>query len=68
MVPREVSFGLVDPFDEVYLAKAVAGSAELLVTGNSRHFTAAAYGAVRAVSPAAAIQVLGRPPESLTSD
>ena len=61
MVPERVSFGLVDPSDEVYLATAVAGSAELVATGNSRHVTAAAYGAVRLVSPAAGILLLGRP-------
>ena len=68
VVPERVSFGLVDPSDEVYLATAVAGSAELLATGNSRHVTAAAYGAVRLVSPAAGILLLGRPAESPTGN
>jgi uncharacterized protein len=31
-------FALPDPADEIYLATAVAGGADALITGNTRHF------------------------------
>ena len=51
--PAKVAFGLGDPDDEVYLATAVAGRAEALVTGNLRHFSEARYGPVEILSPRA---------------
>lgn len=51
--PARVTFGLADPDDEVYLATAVAGSAEVLVTGNLRHFNETHYGQVQIMSPRA---------------
>lgn len=51
--PAEVAFGLADPDDEVYLATAVAGRAEALITGNLRHFSEAYYGPVQILSPRA---------------
>lgn len=53
VIPSETAFRLADPSDEMYLAAAVAGAADLLLTGNSRHFAAAEYGRVRVMSPGA---------------
>lgn len=50
--PAEVSFGLGDPDDEIYLATATSGGA-VLITGNSRDFTQSRYGFVRVFSPRA---------------
>jgi uncharacterized protein len=46
------SFGLSDPDDEIYLSTALAGRADVLVTGNIRHFPAPRYGTVAIVRPA----------------
>ena len=48
--PANVSFGLRDPDDEVYLATAEAGEA-ILVTGNTRDFVETRYGAVEVWTP-----------------
>ena len=50
--PADIVFGLRDPDDEVYLATATAGHA-VLITGNTRDFTEARYGAVEVWSPRA---------------
>jgi putative PIN family toxin of toxin-antitoxin system len=57
--PSETRFDLGDPDDEVYLATAVAGAAEALVTGNRRHFTRDRYGDVEVLSPRAFLDRLG---------
>jgi uncharacterized protein len=49
--PAAVSFGLPDPGDEIYLATALAGGADALVTGNLRHFPQEACGGVKILSP-----------------
>ena len=49
---REGSFGLTDPDDEVYLATALAGRADVLITGNIRHFPAPRYGQIAILGPA----------------
>jgi putative PIN family toxin of toxin-antitoxin system len=52
-------FGLPDPDDEVYLATALAGDAEALVTGNLRHFPQDSYGTVAILSPRAFVDRSG---------
>ena len=47
------SFGLPDSDDEVYLAMALAGQVEALVTGNHRHFPQDSSGGVAILSPRA---------------
>ena len=53
--PADVVFGLRDADDEVYLATATAGGA-ILITGNTRDFTEARYGAVEVWSPRAFLE------------
>jgi len=48
--PENVTFGLRDPDDEVYLATAVAGGA-VVTTGNTKDFTKPKYGPVDILSP-----------------
>ena len=48
--PADITYGLHDPDDEVYLATATAGGA-VLVTGNHRDFTEPRYGPVEVLSP-----------------
>jgi putative PIN family toxin of toxin-antitoxin system len=51
--PRsENSFGVSDPDDEIYLATALAGQADVLITGNIRHFPDSRYGPVEVLRPA----------------
>ncbi len=49
--PDDPPFGLPDPDDEIYLATAVAGGAQALVTGNLRHFPQAICGTVAILTP-----------------
>jgi uncharacterized protein len=51
VAPAAVFFGLPDPDDEIYLATALAGEADALVTGNLRHFPQEACGGVEILSP-----------------
>jgi uncharacterized protein len=46
------TFGLSDPDDEIYLATALAGRADFLITGNIRHFPALRYAATDILRPA----------------
>lgn len=50
--PAARSFGLSDADDEIYLATAIAGGAEILITGNIRHFPEPRYGPVEILRPA----------------
>jgi putative PIN family toxin of toxin-antitoxin system len=51
--PAPTAFGLADPADEVYLATAVAGGADVLITGNIRDFTLPFYQSVEVLTPRA---------------
>jgi uncharacterized protein len=46
------SFGLSDADDEIYLSTAIAGQADILITGNRRHFPEPRYGPITILSPA----------------
>lgn len=52
---------LPDPDDEIYLATALAGSAQFLVTGNQRHFPDSPYEQTEIISPAQFLQRPNRP-------
>lgn len=58
--PAACSFRLNDPDDEIYLATALAGRAEILVTGNVRHFPAPRYGPIEILRPAEFLARHGR--------
>jgi putative PIN family toxin of toxin-antitoxin system len=58
--PAEGSFGLGDPDDEIYLTTAVAAQAEVLITGNVRHFPAPRYGSIAILQPADFLARFGR--------
>ncbi|MCW5700606.1 MAG: hypothetical protein KIT00_12270 [Rhodospirillales bacterium] len=49
--PSHIPFRLADADDEIYLATAVAGGAQALVTGNIRHFPDKIYGMVAVLTP-----------------
>lgn len=49
---------LIDPHDEKFLEIALAGGVEYLITGNARHFPAAAFRAVKIVSPKEFIEAM----------
>ena len=50
--PAAHAFGLSDADDEVYLATGLAGQAEVLITGNLRHFPQPGYGPITIINPA----------------
>lgn len=52
-------FSLADPDDEAYLATAVAGRAEVLVTGNARDFVASPTHSINILSPRAFLDRAG---------
>ncbi len=49
---RPLSPSLPDPDDDMFLAAAIAGRAEYLVTGNLRHYPAESHQGVKVISPA----------------
>ena len=49
---------LPDPYDEPFLEVALAAKAEVLVTGNKRHFPKKASGGVRILSPTEFLELL----------
>lgn len=49
--PADVPVRLADHDDEVYLGTAVAGGANALVTGNTRHFPDGVYGEIAILTP-----------------
>jgi putative PIN family toxin of toxin-antitoxin system len=57
--PALQTFGLKDPDDEIYLTTALAGRAEVLITGNLRDFPGPRYGAIQIRAPADFLARLG---------
>jgi putative PIN family toxin of toxin-antitoxin system len=53
-----LKFRLPDAYDEPFLEVALAAKAEVLVTGNKRHFPKKASGGVRILSPAESLELL----------
>ena len=51
---------LPDPKDQIYLDAALAAKADVLVTGNKKHFPEAAYQGVQVVSPQEFLALRGR--------
>ncbi len=49
--PDPVRVRLPDPSDRIYLDAAIAAGADVLITGNKKHFPAAAYCGVQILSP-----------------
>lgn len=49
--PGQHSFDLPDLDDAIYLATALSGQAEALITGNIRHFPARRYHSVEILAP-----------------
>ncbi len=49
---RSLSTSLPDPDDDMFLAVAIAGRAEYLVTGNLRHYPAESRQGIKVISPA----------------
>lgn len=49
--PNPVRVRLPDPNDRIYLDAAIAAGADVLITGNKKHFPAAACCGVQIVSP-----------------
>ena len=49
--PDPASVRLPDPKDQFYLDAAIAAGADVLITGNKKHFPEAAYYGVQIVSP-----------------
>jgi putative PIN family toxin of toxin-antitoxin system len=51
VTPSAQPIDLPDPDDAVYLQTALAGQADVLITGNRRHFPFADYRGIRILSP-----------------
>jgi putative PIN family toxin of toxin-antitoxin system len=49
--PEVASIRLPDPQDRIYLDAAISARADVLITGNKKHFPQAAYDRVHVVSP-----------------
>jgi putative PIN family toxin of toxin-antitoxin system len=49
--PKGLEFHLNDPGDDKFLACALAGKVNYLVTGNTRHFPSPSYKGIRIISP-----------------
>ncbi len=51
VTPMPSNLKLPDPKDQVYLDTALTGEAEVIVTGNKKHFPESSYRQVQIVSP-----------------
>ncbi|MBF0610434.1 MAG: putative toxin-antitoxin system toxin component, PIN family [Magnetococcales bacterium] len=51
ITPVALGFSMPDPKDEIYLATAMAGQADAIITGNLKHFPPLLCGPVRILSP-----------------
>lgn len=49
--PDLSSFGLPDSDDEVYIGTALSAKAEIIITGNKKHFPLDEYGGVKILTP-----------------
>ena len=49
--PKHLGFHLNDPGDDKFLACAVAGKVNYVVTGNTRHFPSPSYKGIQIMSP-----------------
>jgi uncharacterized protein len=60
VTPPASPIRLPDPKDQIYLDAALAAKADVLVTGNKKHFPEAAYQGVQVVSPREFLAMRGR--------
>lgn len=58
VIPSEQSIDPPDPDDAVYLQTALAAKAEILITGNLKHFPFESYEGVKILSPRAFLTFL----------
>ncbi|MBF0518252.1 MAG: putative toxin-antitoxin system toxin component, PIN family [Nitrospirae bacterium] len=49
--PAQHSFKLADPNDETYLSTALTAKADVVITGNKKHFPLNEYEGVKIISP-----------------
>lgn len=59
VTPDPAPVRLPDPQDQIYLDAAIAAQADVLITGNKKHFPAAVYQGVRVVSPREFLKLTG---------
>jgi putative PIN family toxin of toxin-antitoxin system len=57
--PVPSPFLLPDPKDMIYLETALAGDADAIITGNTKHFPEASYADVRILTPRAFLEMTG---------
>ena len=60
VTPEPASLRLPDPKDQIYLDAALAAKADVLITGNKKHFPDAAYQGVTILSPREFLDMIGR--------
>jgi uncharacterized protein len=59
VTPPAAPVRLPDPKDQIYLDAAIAAGADVLVTGNKKHFPDAVYQGVKIVSPREFLELAG---------
>ncbi|MBV6341684.1 putative toxin-antitoxin system toxin component, PIN family, partial [Candidatus Magnetobacterium casense] len=55
--PAQYSFNLLDPDDEVYLATALTAKADVLITGDRKHFSFSQYEGILVLSPSEFLKI-----------